>query len=501
MAKSKKPARLKPRLPRGLRDIWAADVQARHAMIATICEVYRSHGFDPLETPALEYVDVLGKHLPESDTPAGGIFALRDDDEQWIALRYDLTAPLARIVAQHGQSLPRPFRRYQVGPVYRMEKPGPGRFREFYQCDFDSVGVTSSAADAEVCGVLAESLDALGIGAGDYIIRVNNRKVLSGVLDALGLPGDEDNVGALQRLRVLRAIDKLDRLGEEGVRYLLAAGRKDESGDFTEGAKLSPDQIDIVMAYVRSGGKGRAATCATLRELTGDSAVGVQGVAELETIAELLDAMNLGEDKVIIDPSVVRGLDYYTGPVFEAELTFEVADESGKARTFGSIAGGGRYDDLVKRFTGQAVPATGASIGVDRLLAALQLRDAAVAPALGPVVVTVMESERVADYQVMVQELRAAGIVAELYLGKPGYGTTAKQVKYADQRGAPVVVIVGGDEFAAGKVTLKDMRKGSELAQHIEDRDEWRKGQPAQTNVSRERLVAGVQEILNQRER
>ncbi|MDP8223141.1 MAG: histidine--tRNA ligase [Candidatus Lernaella stagnicola] len=496
MSKKKKSARPKPRIPRGFRDIWSNDIAARSRMIERICDVYRRYGFLPLETPALEYVDALGKHLPESDTPSGGIFALRDDDEQWIALRYDLTAPLARVVAQYGQELPRPFRRFQVGPVWRMEKPGPGRFREFYQCDFDSVAATSPAADAEVCAVLAECLEALGIPAGDYVVRVNNRKVLNGVLDVIGIAADDEDAGGIQRLRVLRAIDKLDRLEEDGVRLLLGTGRKDESGDFTVGAGLSSEQIDIVMGYVGAGGADRAGVCRSLRELAGGSEDGLAGIRELEIIGELLDVMGLDERKVIFDPSVVRGLDYYTGPVFEAELTFNITDEKGNQRSVGSVAGGGRYDDLIKRFTGQAVPATGASIGVDRLLAALAMRGLQSSAPVGPVVVTVMETERLGDYQQMVQELRAAGIVAELYLGKGGYGATKKQMKYADQRSAPVVVIAGGDEFAAGEVTLKDMRKGAELAEEITDREEWRKGQPAQVSVPRVELVAKVREIL-----
>ena len=497
MANKNKPNRPKPRLPRGFRDQFDLDIAARSRMIETISNVYVLHGFEPLETPALEYLDVLGKHLPESDTPAGGVFALRDDDEQWLGLRYDLTAPLARVVAQYGPELPRPFRRFQVGPVWRMEKPGPGRFREFFQCDFDSVGATSPAADAEVCSVLATSLEALGVKPGEYIVRVNNRKVLNGVLDVLGIADNQTDEGALQRLRVLRAIDKLDRLGEDGVRLLLGQGRKDESGDVTVGAQLSADQSDIVMAYVKAGRGDRPATCAALRELAGQSAAGEAGIVELEIIHELLDAMKLGEDRVVFDPSVVRGLDYYTGPVFEAELTFAVTDEEGRPRQVGSIAGGGRYDDLVKRFTGQAVPATGASIGVDRLLAALQSRQSSREAPVGPVVVTVLETSKLAAYQTMVQELRGAGIVAELFVGKGGYGATGKQMKYADQRRAPVVVIAGGDEFAADQVTLKDMQLGSELAEQITDRDEWRKGQPAQVTVARADLVAEVKKMRN----
>ncbi len=485
--------RPEPRIPRGLRDLFAVQVAARQQMIATLCSVYQRYGFEPLETPALEYVDVLGKYLPESATPAGGVFSLRDDDGQWIALRYDLTAPLSRVFAQYQNDLPRPFRRYQVGPVWRQEKPGPGRFREFYQCDFDTVGTASVAADAEVCAVLADCFVALGLDRGNYLVKVNNRKVLNGVLEAMGLPMDDPARGVTTRLTVLRAIDKLDRVGVDGVRELLGSGRKDPSGDFTPGAGLSSEQIQLVLAYLQSGSPNRGEVNRQLRDLVGQSAVGAEGVGELEAIDELLAAMGLGSDQVIIDPSIVRGLAYYTGSVFEAVLTFEI-EEEGERRQFGSVAGGGRYDDLVQRFTGETIPATGASIGVDRLLAALQaIGRREVAAAQRPVVVTVFDRERILDYQQITSELRAAGIAAELYLGSAGFRA---QLKYADKRGAPVVVIAGSDEFARGEVTLKDMLLGAELAKSIEDREEWAKGQPAQVSVPRGELLAAVRRIL-----
>lgn len=485
--------RPKPRIPRGFRDIFADDVAARRRMIAVFREVYERYGFEPLETPAFEFVDVLGKYLPESDTPDGGIFALRDDDEAWVALRYDLTAPLSRLVAQLGQDLPRPFRRYQIGPVWRQEKPGPGRYREFYQCDFDSVGTKSMAADAEVCAVYAECFEALGLEAGDFRIRVNNRKVLNGVLDAAGIPPEDSPEGARQRLTVLRAVDKLDRLGKGEVQALLGKGRRDESGDFTPGAELADDQTAAVMAFIEVEAEDRGAVCRALRELVGDSAVGIEGVEELEVIGELLDALDLPSEQVAFDPSVVRGLAYYTGPVFEVELTFEIVDEKGRKRPFGSVAGGGRYDDLVERFTGTKVPATGASIGVDRLLAALRAsrwRDEQRAP--GPIVVTIFDKSRLADYQRMVAELRAAGLSAELYLGTGGL---KKQFKYADKRCSPIAVIAGGDEFSRGEVSLKDMELGRKLTSDVADRDEWLK-QPAQVTVSMNELVSKAREII-----
>jgi len=487
-------ARTKARVPRGLKDTFAADAVARRVMIEKVRQVYERYGFEPLETSALEYADALGKFLPDLDRPMGGVFALKDDDDQWMALRYDLTAPLARLVAQNFDALSKPFRRYQVGPVWRNEKPGPGRFREFVQFDADTVGTPTMAADAELCLMLADSFEELGIGRGQYIVRVNNRKILNGVLEAIGVAAGAGPEADEKRLTILRAIDKLDRLGPEGVSLLLGAGRKDESGDFTKGAGLAPDQTAAVLAFVGAGSPTRAETLAKLKALVGTSVTGLEGVSELEEIGAFLDASGVGPDRVTFDPSVVRGLAYYTGPVIEAELTFEITDEEGRKVQFGSVAGGGRYDDLITRFTGTQVPATGVSIGVDRLLAALK--------ALGrtdgggwraPVVVLALDKARLARSQAIVQELRGAGIAAELYLG--GGGMRA-QLKYADKRGAPIAVIEGEDEAAKGEVTLKDLALGAALAQGISDRQEWLKGQPAQISVARGELVSAVRAML-----
>ena len=490
MAKVKKTPRPKAETPKGFRDYFGDDVVRRKAMLDRIAEVYHAHGFDALESSAVETVEALGKFLPDVDRPNEGVFAWQEDeDAAWVALRYDLTAPLARVYAQHRNDLPTPYRRYAMGPVWRNEKPGPGRFRQFYQCDADTVGTASVAADAEICMMLADALEAVGIERGDYVIRVNNRKVLNGVLEVAGLPETAEK----ERGIVLRAIDKLDRLGPDGVRALLGDGRKDDSGDFTEGAGLSPDQIDTILSFTEAGADQAAATLARLGDIVGDNPTGGAGVAELGDIAALCEAADYGPDRIVIDPSVVRGLGYYTGPVFEAELTFEIRDEKGRPRQFGSVAGGGRYDDLVKRFTGQAVPATGISIGVDRLLAALDAKGKTSGTAVGPVVVTVMDRDRMADYQAMAAELRAAGIRAEVYLGNPkNFGN---QLKYADKRGAPVAVIQGGDEAERGVVQIKDLVLGAKIAETA-TLEEW-KGQPAQTEVARADLVAEVRRILD----
>jgi histidyl-tRNA synthetase len=481
--------------PKGFRDYFGAEVTERKAMLDKVAEVYHRYGFDPLETSAVETVEALGKFLPDVDRPNEGVFAWQDEDADWMALRYDLTAPLARVAAQYRNDLPSPYRRYAMGPVWRNEKPGPGRFRQFYQCDADTVGAPSVAADAEICAMLSDALETVGIPRGDYVVRVNNRKVLNGVMEVAGVldPTDPDRF-ANERGIVLRAIDKIDRLGDAGVRALLGEGRKDDSGDFTKGAGLGTEQAEVVMAFMAARRATGAETTARLRELVGPSTIGTEGVAELEMIADLLDRQGYGPDRILIDPGVVRGLGYYTGPVFEAELTFEILDEKGRKRSFGSVAGGGRYDDLVKRFTGQSVPATGVSIGVDRLLAALQAKGRSTANTTGPVVVTVMDRDRMADYMAMVSDLRNAGIRAEVYLGNPkNFGN---QLKYADKRASPIAVIQGGNEAEKGSVILKDLILGAQIAQNA-TLEEW-KDRPAQVEIPRAELVAAVRKMLDQ---
>ena len=488
MAKAKKQPRPKAVTPKGFRDYFGAEVSQRSEMLQAIAEVYHRYGFDALESSAVETVEALGKFLPDVDRPNEGVFAWQEDEGDWLALRYDLTAPLARVYAQHRNDLPMPYRRYAMGPVWRNEKPGPGRFRQFYQCDADTVGSASMAADAEICAMLADTLEAVGIARGDYVVRVNNRKVLNGVLETMGLQDDG------QRAAVLRTIDKFDKVGEAGVRELLGKGRLDASGAYIDGVGLSDTQAEPVLAFLTSGADDPEQTLDNLRTAVGGSETGVAGVAELSLISELLAVQGYGPDRIVIDPSVVRGLGYYTGPVYEAELTFDILDEKGRKRQFGSVAGGGRYDDLVKRFTGQEVPATGISIGVDRLLAALQAKGRLSAQTHGPVVVTVMDRDRMPDYQAMVGELRRAGIRAEVYLGNPK--SFGNQLKYADKRGSPVAIIEGADEKAAGMVQIKDLILGAQIAQQA-TLEEW-KERPSQFEVPRDQLVARVRALLDE---
>ena len=496
MSKQKKVKNIKPKAetPKGFRDYFGSEIRVRNSMLQKIMEVYHMYGFEPLETSAIENVDALGKFLPDIDRPNEGVFAWQEEDS-WLALRYDLTAPLARVYAQHRNKLPSPYRRYCMGPVWRNEKPGPGRFRQFYQCDADTVGSSHMIADAEMCLMLADSLEATGINRGDYIIKVNNRKVLNGVLEKIGLFESNDlQKCAEQRGIVLRAIDKLDRLGASGVKDLLGKGRKDESGDYTDGANLSDSQLSLILQFLGAKSETNQQTLKNLSYLVTGSKIGEQGVLDLEKISESTEAQGYGVDRVLIDPSVVRGLGYYTGPVLEAELTFDIVDEKGLTRRFGSVAGGGRYDDLVKRFTGQEVPATGMSIGVDRLLAAVESRKSSKIAEKGPVIITVMDRDRLNDYQSMAVELRRAGIRSEVYMGNPkNFGN---QLKYADIRNSPVAIIEGEIEREKGEVLIKDLYLGAKLATEMTTNEEW-KSQPAQKTILRKHLIVELENLIS----
>ena len=454
---SDKRDKMKARLPRGFADRGADDIRAVEKMMATIRSVYELYGFDPVEQPLIEYTDALGKFLPDQDRPNEGVFSFQDDDEQWLSLRYDLTAPLARYVAENFERLPKPYRSYRAGWVFRNEKPGPGRFRQFMQFDADTVGTPGVAADAEMCMMMADVMEALGIKRGDYIIRVNNRKVLDGVLEAIGL-GGEDNAG--RRLTVLRAIDKLDKLGADGVRLLLGAGRWDggkEGGDFTKGAGLE--------AAAGRGSLHRDGET-TLAEPVPAAAHATEGRlrASSRRSKRWSAAAGYGEDRIRIDPSVVRGLEYYTGPVFEAELLAEIPNEDGQIVRFGSVGGGGRYDGLVSRFRGEPVPATGFSIGVSRLMTALKN--------LGKLDATdVDRAGRGAGARPRRRQPRPTTSVWRRSCAPPASvprcisaapGMKA-QMKYADRRGAPCRGDPGRRRARRGRASqIKDLVEGAQ---------------------------------------
>lgn len=474
------------RSPRGFADKRATELVAERHIVSSVSEVYQRYGFEALDTPSFEYADALGKFLPDSDRPNEGVFALQDDDEQWMALRYDLTAPLARFAAQNWATLPKPFRRYAFGPVWRNEKPGPGRFRQFIQCDADTVGSSRPEADAEIVAMASEGFEAAGLARGDVLLKVNNRKLLDGLLDQAGVTEGR------QKLTVLRAIDKLDRLGWEGVSDLLGAGRLDESGAYTKGAELDPAGRVAIEAFVSLEAPPERMIDALADLNLGE--LGAEGLRELDLIQAALKGLGMGPDRVRFDPSVVRGLEYYTGPVFEAELQLAMSDDRGLAVRFGSVGGGGRYDDLVARFTGERTPATGFSFGVSRLVAALQAAGRSpVGVVRGPVVVVAFDQALMPDYFAVAGDLRREGIAAEVYLGSSGM---RPQMKYADRRLSPAAVIIGSDELAAGTVTIKDLDLGRQLAAGLTDNAAWRAERPGQATVPRAELVAAVRRII-----
>lgn len=483
--------KLKPRLIKGFRDIFASNYLARQWMIEQIRSVYESYGFIPLETPALEYVDNLGKHIQETDSAEEGIFAFRNDEEL-IALRYDLTAPLSRVFAQYSD-LTRPFRRYQLGTVWRNEKPGIGRFREFYQFDIDIVGSNKMSAEAEICHIVCLCMEKLNIARGEYLVRVNNRKVVNGIMESCGIEhSDSDGKPTFQCLTTLRAIDKLDRLGMDGVVALLGKGRKDETTHFTKGAELSDSQIEYIQKYLGVSPEKRNVSCDELFELVKDSEIGKEGIDELQQIDSILTALEIAEDRVVFDPTVVRGLSYYTGPVFETVLT-SCTNEKGDPIDIGSVFSGGRYDGLIERFTGQKVPATGASIGLDRLLEALRMSGKIKQrKATAQVFVTTMDKSLTNEYHKLANYLREEGFNTELFTGN---GKLNKQLKYADKWEIPIAILLGSNELEENKVSIKDLYHGREIAATISDRETW-KEHPAQLTVDRADLVKTLHDIL-----
>lgn len=466
--------RVEPRLSRGLRDLLSGEMIARQWMVDTVRAVYELYGFVPISTPAIEYLDVLtgsaGQEAQQS------IFTVSNPEGEALGLRFDLTVPLSRVIAQYAD-LPRPFRRYQVASVWRADKPGPGRYREFTQFDLDSVGVPSEVADTEIIAGMCDTLSGLDVGG--YRVRFSSRAILNLLLSFAGIP-------AGQSADVFRVLDKLDKLGLDKVKRELTTGYVDESGDRIKGLGLSAEQVEKIERFLAIPPDERARVVAELRELFAGVENAAAEIDVVERISSHLAALGYGDDRVSLDLSIARGLAYYTGPVFEAVL-----DE---APQFGSVFGGGRYDGLVTRFLGEKVPATGASMGVDRLLAALvHLGRAGQRKATARVLVTAFDAALTADYLEMTFELRRAGIPAELYLGEARVG---KQLKYADQWDVPICVLYGSNEKAAGKVTLKDMEIGRAKTAALGDRGAWLAERPGQREVPRADLVPAVREML-----
>jgi len=515
-----------PRKVKGFRDIDPANNALRWQIINAAGAVYRKFGFEFWDTPTIEYADCLGKYLPDADAVAEGVYSFRNPerepqltpnghplrdgmgrvlmDHHFLTLRYDLTAPLARAYAEGlfqqsirgnlKESKVPLFRRYQFGPAFRFEaKLDPGRYREFWQLDFDTVGTDDIAADAEACLVLSDALEAIGIPRGTYVVRVNDRKVLVGLLQSLGV-GTEEGVEEVAH-DILRVVDKYDKVGLAGIEAELGSGRVDEqSGAEIPGLGLDSSLVRGIVEFLEmfSTRDGRAATLERLAEAGRGNELFEEGVNELISIDSMLQGLGVDDERVMLDPTLVRGMAYYTGPVFEVESRWKYVDSTGAERRFGSICGGGRYDGLVESMLGIRVPATGASIGVDRLAELMRVSGVA-APVEAPVMLVVFGDDLMGEYQKLAFELREAGIAAEVYYGKKR-GLKA-QLTYADQKGSPVAVLIGEDEIAKGVVSVRNLALGSKLAGEITDKAEWRRR--VQEEVPRSSVVQRIREMLN----
>lgn len=509
-----------PRKIKGFRDIDPSLNSIRWHIIRSASEIYRLYGFEHWDTPALEYAENLGKYLPDTDTVEEGVYSfknpekepvlsadgreLRDEwdhvimENHFLSLRYDLTAPLARMYAENlwqdslkgnlASNRPPLFRRYQYGPVYRYEaKLDPGRFREFWQLDFDTVGTGSPAVDAEACAILAESMEAIGLPEGSFVVKINNRKVLKGYLQNLGIP-DEKN-----EQDILRVIDKFDKIGLSGIYDELAGGRTDDSGAVIPGLGLEPGTAKKITALfgLFTTLPSRPEAIENIRSVGGNNVLMEEGLAELAAIDRSLRGLGFGEDKIVIDPTLVRGMGYYTGPVFEVVSNLEYTDDKSRKRKVGSVCGGGRYDGLVERLLNVRIPATGASIGVDRLAELLSLTGWSEKETTGPVIVVVFDEAMMSEYNRIAGELRRAGISTEIYMGMQR--GLKKQMSYADKKNSPFAIFLGEDELAKGIVTVKNLRMGREVTE-ISDKEEWKR--MVQAEVRREDLVSYISNNL-----
>ena len=455
--------KLKAILPKGFKDNIQELINLRNTVTETIRVECQKFGFTELETSSIEYTDVLGKFLPDKDRPSGGVFSFQDDDNQWLSLRYDLTAPLARFVAQNYQDLVKPFKRFQSGIVWRNEKAGPGRYREFLQFDADVVGVQSTYIDAELCVMASNIFKSLGLNFDQFQIKYSNREIWDDLFKKIKINKQQESL-------VLRAIDKKDRVGVEGIKKLLQEGRKDQSGDFMEGVGLDDNQTEQIINFLDSN---------------------IQSNQQLDEFKDYLS--NYKEYPIKFDPSIVRGLDYYTGMVFEAELIMSVKNSKGEDVVFGSVAGGGRYDKLISRFGKEDVPATGISIGVDRLIVALQQQNLLSVNSSPLVVIANMDKNQLSEYLKMADELRDAGIACEVSYGSKNL---AKQLKYCDRKNANIVVIAGDSEIKNGVISVKDLAAGKELSKKITERDEWKESKAGQFEVKRKELISTIKKIL-----
>ncbi|HUI30993.1 MAG TPA: histidine--tRNA ligase [Candidatus Acidoferrales bacterium] len=466
--------KIEPQNVKGFRDLMPRYARKKNEIISIIKMVYESFGFLPLETPGLEYLEILLGEYGEENTKQ--IFRLKSPEEQEAALRFDLTVPLARIVAQYND-LPKPFKRYQVGSVWRADKPDPGRFREFTQFDIDVVGTSSQLAEAEVISAVVMALREIGVGG--FIVGVNSRKVLNAVIAYSGISSVGDPAGGKKAKDIFRVLDKLNKIGMQNVELELTKGRYDSSGDFIPGLGLTNLNVKKIENYLALPKGNRKEVLAKISEL-----LGKESCEDLQSLDDFLNVLGIGSEVVMLDPTIARGLDYYTGPVFEVNLK--------NKPQFGSIAGGGRYDNLVKRFTNVDLPAVGFSIGIDRLLTAIDDKSD---NNFVDVVITIMEQDRFTDYLRIANELREAGIKTDLYLGTEK--GLRKQLQYADKVGAGFAIIIGSNEFEKGTVTIKDLTAGAEASKDAAKREEWlKKSREVQREIPRNDLVQEIKKLL-----
>ena len=453
----------KAQLPKGFRDSTEENIDIRNQVIAIIRNECEKFGFKNIETPALEYTEALGKFLPDVDRPSGGVFSFQDEDDQWISMRYDLTAPLARYVAENYQFIPKPFKRYQVGSVWRNEKPGPGRYREFIQFDADAIGISNNYVDAELCVMVAKIFLELGFTAKEYKVKYSSRVIWEDLFKKINL--DEIQIPA-----VLRAVDKLDRLGIDGVKELLLEGRQDKSGDFMQGVNLKDSQANEILDFISNK---------TIKD------------DQLNSFEEYLQ--NYKELPFEFDPTVVRGLEYYTGLVFEVELTAKILNDKGKEVIFGSVAGGGRYDKLIARFGKEDVPATGISIGVDRLVYAIEQFDKISSNKKPLIIIANLISDEISTYLNIADQLRLEGYACEIFYGS---NNLSKQLKYCDKRGASAVIIIGEDEFKNNTISIKNLTVGKEMSKNIDSREEWKELKAGQFTINKDDLINEIKKIF-----
>lgn len=463
----------KKKLLKGFKDYLPNEMLMRRHIVETIQNVFESYGFEPIATPALEREETL---LGYGEEASKQIYRFESPDGERVGLRFDLTVPLCRFIITH-PDLPLPFKRYQVQPVWRHDKPDPGRFREFIQFDIDTVGSGSVVADAEIIAAMAQSLRALKI---PFRIRFSNRKILNCLIKYADIPPNMAHP-------VFRVLDKLEKIGLERVKKQLAEGYIDDSGAFIQGLNLKTEQIEKIESFISIKGKTRKDVLKALESLFSKLEDADEGLAELHKISDVLSALGITDEEAIVDLSIARGLDYYTGPVYEAQVL--------GGERFGSVMGGGRYDKLIKMLGGPELPATGASVGVDRLATVIQTLKIDKSPStVTNILITVMLPERIIQYMKLASQLRSEGFNVEVFMGATK--NIAKQLKYADKKGIRFVLIMGEEEFSNKTVSVKDLHIGIAAASKIKNRQEWLKTRAGQTTLPVNNLLKWLKEQI-----